>query len=481
VLFSSLVFLFVFLPLVLPVALIRNTSVQNYFLLFASLIFYAWGGVSYTVIMLASIILNYFTGIGIDFLSSPKNKKLLLVTGVVLNLSLLVIFKYLNFLIASANSFLPFNYKLTQTHIALPIGISFFTFHGLSYIIDVYRGRIQSQKNLSIIALYIILFPQLIAGPIIRYKVIYHQFEQRYITIAKFAHGIKRFVIGLGKKVLIANAFAAIADKIFSADVSQLPASTAWLGIISYTIQIYFDFSGYSDMAVGLGRMFGFTIPENFNLPYISQSIKEFWRRWHISLSTWFRDYLYIPLGGNQLSEAKTYRNLVLVFFLCGLWHGASWTFLAWGIYHGLFLVLERGKIGALIGKMWKPLRHIYALLVVMIGWVFFRSETFAQAFNFIEVLFGAHAHQSELIPAWHYLSNETVFLLLMAIIFSTNLPKHGYIILKRNLVKMRFYSIRRSMAIQTIVLDFTLLFIFCVSVFSLAGSSYNPFIYFRF
>lgn len=477
-LFSSLLFLFLFLPLVLPFSLIRNTRVQNYVLLLASLVFYAWGGVSYTLIMIVSILMNYMFGLLIE--KKPTRSRLFLVIGVTLNIGLLCYFKYLNLLVESWNGVMPGNANLDIRKVALPIGISFFTFHGLSYVIDVYRKKFPAQRDLSILALYITLFPQLIAGPIIRYKDIYRQFIDRRNTVAKFAYGIKRFVIGLGKKVIIANTFAAIADEIFAMDQASLSLSLAWLGIISYTIQIYFDFSGYSDMAVGLGRMFGFRFPENFNLPYISRSIQEFWRRWHISLSTWFRDYLYIPLGGNQEKPWKTYRNLILVFFLCGLWHGASWTFVIWGFYHGFFLVIERVGLRRLMERLPSFIRHIYTMFVVMIGWVFFRAETFESATSFVSCLFDFQG-DAEWFLARSYLNAEVVLCLFIAIVFSTNLPKKMYLSLKKFL--LRFPKRFRHIAdiSQHSVSVVSILGIFILSALYLATSSYNPFIYFRF
>jgi len=476
-LFSSLLFLFLFLPLVIPFSLIRHVRLQNYILLLASLVFYAWGGVSYTLIMIISILLNYACGLLIS--RSERTSKTFLITGIIFNLGMLGVFKYLNFLVGTYNEIFPFH-PVKQTHIALPIGISFFTFHGLSYIIDVYRKKFPAQKDLSILALYITLFPQLIAGPIIRYKDIYTQFIDRKNSSAKFAYGIKRFIIGLGKKVIIANTFASIADSIFSLQPGSLNFSLAWLGIISYTIQIYFDFSGYSDMAIGIGRMFGFRFPENFNLPYIAQSIQEFWRRWHISLSTWFRDYLYIPLGGNQERASKTFRNLVTVFFLCGLWHGASWTFVIWGLYHGLFLVAERLGWKNILNKAPKILRHIYTLLVVMIGWVFFRADSFGHAIAFIGSMF-SFTKDAGFNYAVYYLNNEVILYFVLALFFATSLPKMTYLWLKKFVVAIPGRPKRIFNTVQYLLLSTSLLGIFVMAVLALATSSYNPFIYFRF
>jgi alginate O-acetyltransferase complex protein AlgI len=477
-LFSSFIFLFLFLPLVIPFALIRNARIQNYFLLIASLIFYAWGGVSYTLIMIVSILMNYCFGLLIE--KFPRISKLTVVLGITLNIGMLAFYKYLNFLISIYNTFAPVNYQHDIAHIALPIGISFFTFHGLSYIIDVYRKKFAAQRDLSILGLYITLFPQLIAGPIIRYKDIYVQFLERKNTASKFAYGIKRFIIGLGKKIIIANTFASIADKIFDLDPAEVNSSMAWLGIISYTIQIYFDFSGYSDMAIGIGRMFGFRFPENFNLPYISQSIQEFWRRWHISLSTWFRDYLYIPMGGNKGSNAKTFRNLLTVFFLCGLWHGASWSFVVWGLYHGFFLGLERIGLKKIIHKAWKPVRHFYTMLVVIIGWVFFRVEMIDDAFTYIEHMF-SFRNNFGTARAIELVNTETIICFLLAVIFATDIPKRLYRIIRKPVLHFSPPTKKVFNTFQFALTSFCLIGIFILCSFYLATSSYNPFIYFRF
>jgi alginate O-acetyltransferase complex protein AlgI len=477
-LFSSLIFLFLFLPLVISFSLIPNARIQNYFLLAASLIFYAWGGVSYTLIMAISILMNYLFGILIE--KYPLRARLLLAIGVTLNLGMLAVFKYLNFIVESINGIAPGGNVLPATSIALPIGISFFTFHGLSYIIDVYRKKFSAQRDLSILALYITLFPQLIAGPIIRYKDIYRQFVDRTTTSSKFAYGIKRFIIGLGKKVIIANTFASIADKIFALEAGELNLSLAWLGIIAYTIQIYFDFSGYSDMAIGIGRMFGFKFPENFNLPYIARSIQEFWRRWHISLSTWFRDYLYIPLGGNQVSAAKTFRNLLTVFFLCGLWHGASWTFVVWGLYHGFFLGLERLGLKRILDRTWKPIRHLYVMLVVMVGWVFFRADTFEHAAWFLSSMFSFSGDTGFAFAA-SYLNDEVLVYLALAFFFATDLPKRSYLLIKKPFVHLPRSGKRAWNAAQYSLTSAALIAIFILCSLYLATSSYNPFIYFRF
>ena len=392
--FSSPIFLFAFLPIVLALYFVVGRRFHNVLLIIASLLFYAWGETIYILIMVSSILLNYVLAImiqkghdsGLDL-----RARTFLIIAVIANLCLLCYFKYANFLVDSLDFILNavrlnwLEVRLSPVH--LPIGISFFTFHSLSYVIDVYRKVVTAQRNLVNMALYISFFPQLIAGPIIRYHDIAAQIENRNVTPDKFAYGIQRFIMGLGKKVLIANTLAMAADQVFAIPAAQLTTGLAWLGITCYTLQIYFDFSGYSDMAIGLGRMFGFEILENFNYPYISSSIREFWRRWHISLTNWFRDYLYIPLGGNRGTPARTYLNLLTVFFLCGLWHGASWTFVVWGLYHGAFLILERLKFGKLLNSAWSPVRHLYTILVFMVGWVFFRSDTLPYALEFLKAM----------------------------------------------------------------------------------------------
>jgi len=363
----------------------------------------------------------------------------------------------------------------------LPIGISFFTFQAITYLVDIYRHITPAQKRFTNLGLYISSFPQLIAGPIVRYRDVAEQIVHRTVGRKDFADGIERFIVGLGKKVLLANPVAKVADQIFGLEISGLTFGIAWLGIFCYTLQIYFDFSGYSDMAIGLGRMFGFKFPENFNYPYISQSIREFWRRWHISLSSWFRDYLYIPLGGNRLGHARTYFNLILVFFLCGLWHGADWKFVIWGLFHGLFLVIERLGLGVLLNRMWRPLRHAYAILVVVVGWILFRSETVSYAFDYTLTLFRfwQAAELNRDISA--FIDPETVLVLIIGVIFT--MPVYPYFQSLRTFQTAKidnalyFYSNLLGELIKMA----GLLLVFLGSVMCLASGAYNPFIYFRF
>jgi alginate O-acetyltransferase complex protein AlgI len=481
--FSSLLFLFLFLPVVLTVyLLLPGLRARNGWLLLVSLLFYAWGEVGFILLLLVSTLANFALGKWVERCEDPGERKMALAVAVVMNVGFLAFFKYAGLAVASLNLLLkpPGFGALPVPHIALPIGISFFTFHALSYVIDIYRGKWRAARDPRDTALYIFLFPQLIAGPILRWNAIAPQLEERTFDRATFAEGARRFVGGLAKKMIIANAVAAPADQIFSLPPGQLSAATAWLGLVCYTIQIYFDFSGYSDMAVGMGKMFGFKFIENFNFPYIAQSLRDFWRRWHISLSTWFRDYVYIPLGGNRVSAARNHFNLVVVFFLCGLWHGASWTFVAWGLCHGIFLVLERTAWGAVLEKFPRPLRHVYALFVVIMCWVLFRSDSFSGAAHYFAALFGA-GHPTQAQPVQRYAGNEVIWALCLGAAFSLPLwdgVKNAGEKLSRMLPEA-FQGIYFGFGqLVEIVLAIALLLI---SSAWLAGGTYNPFIYFRF
>lgn len=469
--FSSLVFLFSFLPVVLISYYLVNDKLKNIVLLIASLFFYAWGEPKYIFLMIVSIAFNYIFGLKVDS-NNLKEKKLWLIISIIFNLSLLGIFKYSNFFIDNINSL--FNTNLNIPEVALPLGISFFTFQTMSYVIDVYRKDGKSQKNIFDLALYISLFPQLVAGPIVRYQTVDNQINIRKHSINKFASGVDRFVIGLGKKVIFSNQLGLIADSVFAAQVSNLSMLEAWLGIICYTLQIYFDFSGYSDMAIGLGRMFGFEFLENFNYPYISQSVSEFWRRWHISLGSWFRDYVYIPLGGNRVSTIKQYRNLFIVWSLTGIWHGANWTFMAWGLYYGILIGLEKAFLNKFLEKLPRIFRHVYLVLLVMIGWVFFRSENIVQAYEFIQVLVGIGENPIYNNSFISYIS-ETGYIVVLAIILATPIiPKVKSILKSRNkkIAESTFlYSIHSTCLVS----------IMFVIVVILINSTYNPFLYFRF
>ena len=528
VLFTQPSFLFLFLPILLALYFApafagregrARAAYHNLLLVAASVLFYAKGGGSFTLLILALIAFNYLMAIAIDaqresrgaergagapasdepggVQGAPPLKKdarrgtmlgrVLLLTAVGADLLVLAIFKYGDFVVVNANAIggaMGFH-AMPLPRVLLPIGISFFTFHAISYVVDVHRRDATAQKSPVEAALYLLLFPQLIAGPIVRYREIAAQLGSRTMFSEQFAGGVTRFVVGLAKKVLIANTVAVAADAIFRMPVDELTTAHAWLGIICYTLQIYFDFSGYSDMAIGLGAMFGFRFPENFNYPYIASSVQDFWRRWHMSLSRWFRDYVYVALGGNRVSPSRTYVNLVAVFFLCGLWHGASWTFALWGLYHGAFLVIERlwgrrhgaprrttklakiTKASAVISRRPPLLRHAYVVLVVMVGWVFFRADTFGQAVGFLRAMAGFGASTPAPIDAAWYLDRETVLAIAAGVIGSTPAVART----ARSL-ETAAPAIARSLTVGAL---------FAASVVFIAAHTYNPFIYFRF
>lgn len=481
--FSSPVFLLVFLPATLFFTLILPRRFQNIMLLIASLFFYAWGGVSFSLIIVSSITINYIVGRQIAKREGKKGAKNALILGLVLNLLLLGIFKYANFIIDNLNVVFDWIHlePVKMNSIYLPIGISFFTFQAISYIVDVYKKKTPAQKNLIDLALYISLFPQLIAGPIVRYHDIAKQLRNRIPGIKKFASGVERFILGLAKKVLIANTFALVADKIFALEIAEMSTSMAWLGAVAYTFQIYFDFSGYSDMAIGLGRMFGFEILENFNFPYISKSIREFWRRWHISLSNWFRDYLYIPLGGNRKTQGRVFLNLLIVFFLTGFWHGAAWNFVIWGLFHGLFLVIERVGFEKILKRLWAPLQHVYVLLIVVFGWVVFRAENIQYGFGYIKAMLGIETQPSEWTLIEEYLNNEVYLALIIAILGSTTI----FVLIQKRFQKLQTHLNHVVNLILNNIFSVLsiagLIAILIMSLSYLASSTYNPFIYYRF
>ncbi len=482
--FSSPIFLFLFLPVVLTVySVLPGPRWKNLWLLAVSIVFYAWGEALFVFLMLGSTLMNYVLGLWVDKESKSDKGKWAVGIAVALNIGLLAFFKYANFIVGNLNPLLA-TLHLGSVHlraVRLPIGISFFTFHALSYVIDIYRRKSRAASNPTDVALYIFFFPQLIAGPILRWSAMAPQIARRFVTRAGFVEGIRRFTAGLAKKMLIANTVAVPADQIFSLSAAELSPAIAWFGALCYTLQIYFDFSGYSDMAVGLGKMFGFEFIENFNYPYIAQSIKDFWRRWHISLSSWFRDYLYFPLGGNRGSASRTCFNLIIVFFLCGLWHGASWTFVIWGLYHGAFLVLERTRFGGFVDRLPRPLRHGYTVGVVVVGWVLFRANTFPQAWLYLESIFALNAAAGAHLPFARYFSHQIACALVAGVIFST--PAWPWF--KNSWNKLiealpRFLRVPAQIiapALEPLFLAALLL----ASAAWLAGSTYNPFIYFRF
>ncbi len=492
-LFTAPTFLFLFLPVLLALYFItfsrEHGAYGNWLLLVASVLFYAKGGGAFTWLMLASIAFNYWMAIAVDRVHGTPAAQRRLAFAVAVNLIVLGIFKYANFFADNVNTLVTLTgaKPLAVPRVLLPIGISFFTFHAISYVVDVYRKDAVAQKSPVHAALYLLLFPQLIAGPIIRYRDIADQLARRVVRLDDFAYGVRRFVIGLAKKVLIANVVAVPADKIFAMPSAELSAAHAWLGIVCYTLQIYFDFSGYSDMAIGLGRMFGFRFPENFRWPYVATSVTAFWRRWHISLSSWFRDYLYIPLGGNRVSPARRYRNLVTVFFLCGLWHGASWNFVIWGLWHGAFLVIERvipNRRSTLPQSArrsddftvfdWPIWPHLYTLAIVMIGWVFFRADTLAGAMAFLKAMAGLTPAAPTPYTVWWYLTPELWIALAAGAIGSA--PWVPAAAARLAGADAPAESWRLELVSTTLLV--ALLF---ASILQVAARTYNPFIYFRF
>lgn len=474
--FSSNVFLFFFLPGVLGLYFVLRPPARNVLLLAASLLFYAWGEGGFVVLMLMSSLLNYVFGLLIDRYRGGADRAVLVV-AVAANLGFLAWFKYAHFLFANINAIaVPAGLPVMDlAPIHLPIGISFFTFQAISYVADVYRGQSPVQKNPFNVALYIALFPQLIAGPIVRFNTIASQIVSRRITGELFASGIRRFIVGLGKKVLIANTLAVPADRIFAIPADELSFAPAWLGAACYTLQIYFDFSGYSDMAIGLGRMFGFRFEENFRYPYVARTMTGFWRRWHISLSTWFRDYLYIPLGGNRAGAVRTYRNLLIVFFLVGLWHGASWTFVVWGLYHGAFLVLERaGRQHTAIAAP-APLGHLYVLITTIVGWVLFRSPDFSYAAGMLGAMAGLGSAETGYYFLELYLEPTVLIALAVGVIASTPvLPWLSSLWDRRRAAGALEFGYRSAQLAALIA-------VFVGSAMLLSSQAYNPFIYFRF
>lgn len=484
-LFSSTTFIFIFLPVVLAAYyLLRgHRKAQNTVLCLFSLFFYAWGEPKFVLVMMLSILVNWFAGLQVHKHRGDKRAAgIVLGADVAFNLVILFIFKYLTFTVSTINELLFAGIPVKD--IALPIGISFFTFQAISYVIDVYRERGAAQKNILNVALYISFFPQLIAGPIVRYETIADQIENRVESLDDFSKGVVRFIIGLGKKCILANSFALLADAAWEMSAGtyswfgmpvELGAGMAWLGAIAYTFQIFFDFSGYSDMAIGLGRMFGFHFLENFNYPYISGSITEFWRRWHISLGTWFRDYLYIPLGGSRCSRGRSYFNLAVVWICTGIWHGANWTFLAWGIMYMILIMGERAtgfarkSLAGSLGTAATVAGHIYTMFFVIMGWVVFRSDSIGQAFSFMHSMFSFGTS----CPATAFLFRENLAYIIIALIASVPAVP-----------KLKSWCLEKSAAVQLvwqIVSGIFIAVVFVVSVSFIVRGSYNPFIYFNF
>lgn len=462
--FSSIIFLFTFLPLTLLIYYFSPRKMKNLVLLIFSLIFYAFGEPIYIFLMILTTLFDYAMGIIIDKNNDNKSKaRLALIITIVINILILGFFKYYGFLIENLNTL--FSLGISYKTLPLPIGISFYTFQTLSYIIDVYLKKVECQKNLISFALYVTMFPQLVAGPIVRYKDVNDQLSYREESLSKFGEGTQRFILGLGKKVLLANNIGFLWTTISSQPLSQIAPLTAWIGIIAFTFQIYFDFSAYSDMAIGLGKMFGFDFIENFNYPYTSKSVTEFWRRWHISLGSWFREYIYIPLGGNRCTLLKQSRNLFIVWLITGLWHGASWNFIIWGLYYGIILFLEKIFFKNILDKLPSFLAHFYTMFIVVIGWIFFASPDLSYAFDYIILMFSGFSNGLMSIESLNYILNYLVIFIAL-ILFSTPLPfkffsnyieKHDFIALLSNSVILFF------------------------SISYLVTETYNPFLYFRF
>lgn len=466
--FSSLIFIFFFLPAVLLIYYISPRCMRNFILLISSLVFYAWGEPVYIFLMIFSIVFNYIAGRIIYKFRNFKSKSMIIFTlTIIINLGILCFFKYYGFILTNLGMLL--NVRFTQPKLSLPVGISFYTFQTMSYIIDVYKGIVPAQKNIISFGTYIAMFPQLIAGPIVRYEDIEDQLSLRKETFEMFCEGSQRFIIGLAKKVLLANNIALLWNTVKNTPFNELTVLSSWLGIIAFTFQIYFDFSGYSDMAVGLGKMFGFDLMENFNYPYISKSATEFWRRWHISLGSWFKEYVYIPLGGNRKGIKRMYLNLLIVWFLTGFWHGADWNFILWGLYYAFFLILEKTFLIKWFKNKPPFIAHLYALLVIIIGWVFFEFTNINTAFSFIGIMFGFGNHI--------LFDKLTIYLLYTNAILLAFLSIGSTPVLK-NAVKS-FTGRLKNIVWKASPAYYLILLILCTAY--IVNESYNPFLYFRF
>lgn len=469
-LFSSITFLFIFLPLTLLLYYLVPFRMKNYVMLAASLIFYAWGEPVYIILMILSIILNYFCGQDIyEKRDNARAMKMSLMFGVIMNLLILGFFKYYGLLMDTINAILPID--IPYRVLALPIGISFYTFQAMSYLIDVYRKEVKPQENVLYFALYISMFPQLIAGPIVRYIDIEEQLKERSINSTKFGEGAMYFIRGLAKKVVLANTFGSVYEQVAAMQMGSFSTLTAWVGAIAYAFQIYFDFGGYSDMAIGLGKMFGFEFLPNFNYPYIAKSITDFWRRWHISLSTWFREYVYIPLGGNRCTPSRHILNLLIVWMLTGLWHGAQWNFMFWGLYYGVIFILEKYLWGSKIEKLPAAVQHIYAFVLVLFGWVFFFSPTLGYAGQYLKVMFGIGA--KGIFDKQGFFMIFTNWLLIVIAILAS--APRGYKLLKK------ITGCWQSEEVRTIVTCAVYIAMFLLCIAFLVTETYNPFLYFRF
>ena len=470
-LFPSITFLFYFLPLFFIVYCVApGITGKNLVLLFASLLFYAWGEPRFVLLLVGQIVLNYGAALLIGAAQGSR-RRLATALGIAVNLLLLGLFKYADFAAGTLNALFGAD-TFALPELALPLGISFFTFHAISYLVDVHRGEAVANRSLLVVAVYIAMFPQLVAGPIIRYHTIVRRLGDRRMTLGRVSAGMRIFVIGLAQKVLIADEVARIAEAVFD-KVSVPSLIEAWLGLSAYTIQIYFDFAGYSNMAIGLGLALGFAFPRNFRLPYVARSITEFWRRWHISLSQWLRDYLYVPLGGNRGPQAETYRNLVLVFLACGLWHGANWTFVIWGAHHGAFLVIERAGLAATLARAPALLARVYVLAAVMTGWVWFRARDVDHAVSFFGSLAGAHGVSGVSVTTHLVLHPATVMAMLIGAVLAT-VEIDAFRLLQR-------VASRAARPIYVLGDTVAIAVFFALSVLSVAAGSYSPFLYFRF
>ena len=471
--FSSTIFLFAFLPALILLYFLADKKYRNYVLLFFSLIFYGWGEPKFLFVMIAIVTIDYIAAFVIDKLKKREDGKRWAVFTLILaigsNVGVLGFYKYTVFFLTNIKHIFSLNVAIPE--IVLPIGISFFTFQAMSYVIDVYRGEVKPQKNPFFVLLYVSLFPQLVAGPIVRYQTVENEINERTVTVNDMAVGVERFILGLAKKVIVANYAGQLADTIFDGDYLTTPY--AWLGAVAYTIQIYFDFSAYSDMAIGLGRIFGFHFNENFNYPYISKSITEFWRRWHISLSTWFRDYIYIPLGGNRKGKARQIINMFIVWAVTGFWHGASWNFILWGIYYFVLLFIEKTFLLKILDRIPNWIRHIYVMFAVIIGWVLFRVETLSGVVDYLKVMFSFNFDKLGNQLSLLYLNKYGIYLIL-GIILSVPIYKT-----LRNKLSVSFSGKTRDMVMIAGYLY--LAGLFGLTVLYLVNSTYNPFIYFRF
>lgn len=466
-----MVFLWIFIPISILLYFMVDDKYKNLILVFLSIIFYAWGEPTYVVLLVASVVINYILTILMDKQIEKNKRKVYFIIAIILNIGILVYYKYFNFLVHNIQNI--FSLDISEVKkVPLPLGISFYVFSSISYIFDIYRKECKAQKNIINMALFITFFPKLLMGPIERYK----DFEScidvknRKITIKSFKDGIVRFVYGLGKKVLIADVVARVADLAFDSNISNLNSQLAWLGAICYMIQIYFDFSGYSDMAIGIAKMFGFDLMENFNLPYTSQSITEFWRRWHISLGNWFKNYLYIPLGGNRKGKLRTYVNLFIVFIATGVWHGAAWNYIAWGIYNGIFMVIERIKLKELIEKnSIKLINHIYAMSVTFIGWIIFRANGLKNALKYIKTLF--IDSKGSQIQTYNILNNRTIITMIIAVLL-TGILQLLFSKMNKDNKLSKIYRVIEPVCVGGILI---------ISIMSIVNNTYTSFVYFKF